>query len=182
MTNKILFPNERIVRLNDSNGNPFTTSNKLPISISDNITIDDTTPIDVNITNASLLITASALDIRPLVYTTDTINVNTVVDAVTITKPISTGTAWDGLSTTGSNGDSSGFQPNGPTLSIFGDVDGATTISVWFSNDGSNFYQDVNSFITSGAGDVSLTITTAAQYVRLRSSNDITATIYFSSR
>lgn len=125
-------------------------------------------------------VTATELDIRPLTNT-DVVTIDSNISALTVNSPVSSSKLWDAAGT-GANGDSAGFQPNGCHLSFYGNLSGATTISLWLSDDSTNWYMDINSFVASGSTDMAMHVTCSAKYVRLRSSNDVTATIWASSR
>jgi len=62
---------------------------------------------------------------------------------------------------------------------FFGDVDGATDLIVQISNDGSTWYSTQYTYTASGAGYFGFNVSNlVAQYVRLQSSNNITAKAY----
>lgn len=89
----------------------------------------------------------------------------------------SPGNAWSGGAATGVNGNSSAVQVyDCPWVSAFGHVDGATTITVFYSHDGANFYASANKVTTSGAADFAIDFTTAAQWIQLQSSANVHAT------
>lgn len=60
-------------------------------------------------------------------------------------------------------------------VSAMGDVDGATTLEFEVSQDNVNYYQTGVTVVLVGAGDFHFSLTTAAKYVRLTSSADVTA-------
>jgi hypothetical protein len=62
-----------------------------------------------------------------------------------------------------------------PYVSAFGNAGGATTLTLQYSLDGSNFYAGP-SVTLGGAGDFHLDATTAARYLRLLSSSSATLT------
>lgn len=89
--------------------------------------------------------------------------------------------AWD-AATTGAGGTSSVLDTwSSPFVSAFGNVSGATTITLQFSADNSNFY-DGPTVSPSGAGNFYLSATVGARYVRLKSSNSVTATATLSAK
>lgn len=91
-------------------------------------------------------------------------------------SPGTEGNAWDGAGT-GAGGNSAAVDvAGGSVVSIFGEVDGATDLSVWWSQDGTNFYQSGETISLAGAGDFGETFRVAAAFVRLQSSNDVIAT------
>jgi hypothetical protein len=57
---------------------------------------------------------------------------------------------------------------NATNISVFGNVDGAATISVQFSRDNTNYYTTQYSVVLTGAGDFGFTIPCACSYVRLK--------------
>jgi hypothetical protein len=64
---------------------------------------------------------------------------------------------------------------NSPFVSAFGNVSGATTITLMLSADNVNFYAGPT-VVLSGAGNFYIDATVGAQYVALQSSNSVTAT------
>lgn len=64
-------------------------------------------------------------------------------------------------------------------ISAFGNVDAATTITAWVSQDNTTFYETSTNVVLGGSGSFHISFETAARYVRLRSSGaaTITATI-----
>lgn len=86
------------------------------------------------------------------------------------------GNAWNAAAT-GAGGNSNAVQVyDSPWVSVFGHVDGATTLTVCYSHDGVTWYASGNKATTTGAGDFSIDFTTAAQWIRLQSSANVTAT------
>lgn len=63
---------------------------------------------------------------------------------------------------------------NGGVVSIMGHVSGATTLTVQVSPDGTTFYDTATTAVLGGASDFHITLTTAAKYVRLKTSATIT--------
>jgi hypothetical protein len=130
-------------------------------------TVDGTTPTqDVNVTNASLDVsdgdTHTKLD-----------------DILTQIEKSNKGTStlWSN-SLTGVNGVSlvanlsDVVQTN---LTIFGSVNGATSIVVQFSNDGVTFYDSQYSYVQSASGNWGFNITACPLYLRLKSTISVTA-------
>jgi hypothetical protein len=70
---------------------------------------------------------------------------------------------------------------NCPYVSVFGNVSGATTITLMLSIDGTNFYAGPT-VTTSGAGNFYLNATVGAVFVALQSSSNVTATAVISAR
>ena len=63
-------------------------------------------------------------------------------------------------------------------FSLYGIVDGATVISVQFSNDNVTWYTSSYTVTMAGAGTFGITVQSSAYYVRVFSSNSVTATVY----
>lgn len=83
--------------------------------------------------------------------------------------------AWDNVAV-GAGGTSTAIdcQYQG-IISAFGHVSGATTITLQYSQDNSNFY-DAGSSVTIGAADFFIDVRTGARYMRLKSSGAVTIT------
>lgn len=108
------------------------------------------------------------------------------VTAGTVTSNIATvpvvgsqGNAWNAASVNAAGTSSAVDCQYQRTVSAFGNVSAATTVSAYVSQDNTNFYGAGVNAVTSGADDFHLSFTTAARYVRLQSSGTatITATI-----
>jgi hypothetical protein len=83
--------------------------------------------------------------------------------------------AWSAAAT-GVNGTSTAFDSwSLSTVSAFGNVSGATTVTLQYSADGTNYY-DGPTQVLAGAGDFRIDAFAACRYVRLKSSNNVTAT------
>lgn len=83
--------------------------------------------------------------------------------------------AWS-AATTGANGTSTSLDTGGyPFVSAFGNSSGATTITVQYSQDDTNYYDGATQ-VLGGAGNFRIDVTCAARFVRLKSSNSVTAT------
>lgn len=94
-----------------------------------------------------------------------------------MTKVASQGNAWNGT-VTGAAGLSATVQlPNCRLVTVLGHVSGATTLTVEFSADGTNFYDSGVTNAPAGAADVGFSFDCAAPFVRLKSSASITATL-----
>lgn len=63
-------------------------------------------------------------------------------------------------------------------ITVFGNSNGATTLTVQFSNDNVNYYDSQYSYITSSASDFGFNITASPYYFRLKSSNNVTLVAY----
>lgn len=114
---------------------------------------------------------------RVIVVNEGTLSASEDTVGIASASPGTEGNAWDN-ELTGAAGDSSIITvTGGKIVSIFGTVDGATDLDVFFSQDGVNFYQSTHQISLAGAGDFGETIETAAAFVRLQSSADVTATV-----
>jgi hypothetical protein len=88
-------------------------------------------------------------------------------------------TLWFG-SPTGTNGVSLAVNfssKNIKNISFMGYISGDTVLTVQFSNDNTTFYDSQYSYTLSSAGDVGFNLACCPNYLRLKSSNDRTATI-----
>jgi hypothetical protein len=63
-------------------------------------------------------------------------------------------------------------------LTFYGNVSGASVLTVQFSYDNNTYYDSQYSFNSSAGGDVGFTIQSSPNYVRLKSSLDVTATMF----
>lgn len=91
--------------------------------------------------------------------------------------PIGTqGNVWSAASTGVSTNGNVVDTNNNPFASIFGHVDGATTLTVMVSADKSNFYASGTTIVMAGGGDFGINATLGCQYVTLQSSAGVTAT------
>jgi len=82
---------------------------------------------------------------------------------------------------TGVNGVSTGVNLstiNQSNLTFYGYVDNTTNIIVQFSYDGNSYYDSQYSYSQTGAGDIGFNILSSPNYVRLKSSNDVLATVF----
>jgi len=87
---------------------------------------------------------------------------------------------WGNVAT-GVNGNSSLINSNFNVrnYTFLGNVSGATVLTVQCSNDGNNWYSSQYAYTSAGAGDFGFNVNgLVAQYVRLQSSLNITATAY----
>lgn len=83
--------------------------------------------------------------------------------------------AWSNA-TTGANTNSNSLDIWGnPFVSAFGHVSGATTITLMYSQDNTNWYAGPT-VVLAGAADFKIDATTGARYVALQSTNSVTAT------
>lgn len=81
---------------------------------------------------------------------------------------------WSNEST-GAGGNSDAHTCTGAHVSVYGDVNGATTITLQAAGSGGGWY-DVGTVSPSGAGNFSLHATVSASQLQLESSNDVTCT------
>ena len=90
------------------------------------------------------------------------------------------GNAWNAVAT-GVNGVSTALESVGrPHKSAFGNVSAATTVTLQFSMNGTNFY-DGPQVTTVDAADFVFNVTSGAAYIRLKSSANVTATATLSA-
>lgn len=92
--------------------------------------------------------------------------------------------AWSAAST-GANGKSSSMDCQYAShVSVFGNVNGATDLSIEISNDNSNWYATEETYSLSGSGNFAWLVQhpIGARYVRLNSTNDVTATIVMTAK
>jgi streptogramin lyase len=88
----------------------------------------------------------------------------------------SEGNAWANAAT-GAGGFSNTIETAGSAqVSVFGNVNGATTITVQVSQDGQTWYDTTLTAVAAGAGNFYIAGSIGARYVRLKSSNAVTAT------
>lgn len=86
------------------------------------------------------------------------------------------GNAWLAAAT-GAGGFSAALDTlDASIVSAFGNVNGATTLTVQVSEDNATYYDTATTVVLGGAGDFHTSFTTAAKYVRLKSSNNVNAT------
>ena len=85
----------------------------------------------------------------------------------------------------GSNTGDSGFSmpvylnQNSANITCFGNVDGATTLSLQLSNDNATYYDSQYSITTTGAQNIGFSVPASSiLYTRLKSSNDVSALLF----
>jgi len=144
------------------------------------------TSVDANITNASLDVNVTnpvtSVDANITNTSLDVSDGDTHTKLDTIQTQLEksnkgTSTLWSN-SLTGVNGVSliaNLSNVNQSNLTIFGSVDGATNLVVQFSNDGTNFYDSQYSYVQSASGNWGFNITACPLYLRLKSTNSVTA-------
>ena len=142
--------------------------------------------VDANITNASLDVNVTnpvtSVDANITNTSLDVSDGDTHTKLDTIQTQLEksnkgTSTLWSN-SLTGVNGVSliaNLSNVNQSNLTIFGSVDGATNLVVQFSNDGTNFYDSQYSYVQSASGNWGFNITACPLYLRLKSTNSVTA-------
>jgi hypothetical protein len=133
---------------------------------------------DVNITNASLAITGS-VDVNnfPNSYPVTNADITNIYNVV---NSRGSGTLWSG-SATGAGGVSLAVNltsKNVKNITFMGNCNGATLLTVQFSSDGTTYYDSQYAFTLSASGDVGFSLACCANYVRVKSSNNVTATLY----
>jgi hypothetical protein len=87
---------------------------------------------------------------------------------------------WSG-SATGAGGVSLAVDlslKNIKNISFMGYSDGATILTVQFSSDGTNYYDSQYAFTLSASGDVGFSLACCPNYVRVKSSNNVTASLF----
>ena len=143
-------------------------------SVDANIT---NTSLDVNVTNpvtsVDANITNTSLDVSDGDTHTKLDNIQTQLEK----SNKGTSTLWSN-NLTGVNGVSLVADlstVNQTNLTVFGSVNGATQIIVQFSNDGTNFYDSQYSYNQSASGDYGFNINSSPKYLRLKSTNSVTA-------
>lgn len=138
--------------------------------------LDGSSRVPVTVGNASLVVSATDLDIRALV------NTDVISAEITQNRPTSAGAVWS-ASSTGVDGNSSTHELKGTTVTFFGTCSGSTTLTLWLSNDDSTWYKSNHSAVLSGSNPhFELTAVLGCKYSRLQSSNDVTASVIASSR
>jgi hypothetical protein len=88
-------------------------------------------------------------------------------------------TLWSG-SATGAGGVSLAVNlstKNIKNITFIGSCNGATLLTVQFSSDGTNYYDSQYAFTLSAAGDVGFALACCPNYVRVKSSNNVTASL-----
>lgn len=84
--------------------------------------------------------------------------------------------AWN-AAVTGANGTSTALDCQiGSQVSFFGNTSGATTFTVQFSQDNTNWYDTGTTNSPGGAGNFGFTFVAGARYVRIKSLNSVTVT------
>jgi len=108
------------------------------------------------------------------VTNTDLTNIYNVVNSR------GSGVLWSG-SSTGAGGVSLAVNlstKNVKNITFMGNCNGATLLTVQFSNDGTTYYDSQYAFTLSASGDVGFSLACCPNYVRVKSSNNVTATLY----
>lgn len=152
------------ININNVNSN-FLTNNGLRVY---NVS-------DVPIINSSTQTFLNVLD--------STVNNNLVAVKNDITKSNKSSTALWASQLTGVAGVSLPANLttiNQTNITIFGNVSGATNLIVQFSIDNTTYYDSQYSFNSSAGGDVGFNIQSSVNYVRVKSTNDITCTLFCS--
>lgn len=63
-------------------------------------------------------------------------------------------------------------------ISIYGSVDNATTLVIQFSYNGITFYDTMYSYVINSGGDYGFSLSLSANYIRLKSTNNVIITSY----
>jgi hypothetical protein len=111
------------------------------------------------------------------------VNNNLVAVKNDITKSNKSSSVLWASQDTGVNGVSLPFNLisiNQTNITIFGNVSGATNLIVQFSIDNITYYDSQYSFNSSAGGDVGFNIESSVNYVRVKSTNNITSTLFCS--
>jgi hypothetical protein len=119
--------------------------------------------LKVNVQNTSLAVT-----------NTDITNIYNIVNSR------GNGTLWSG-SATGAGGLSLAVDltlKNIKNITFIGNCNGGTLLTVQFSNDGTTFYDSQYSFTLSASGDVGFSLACCPNHVRVKSSNNVTASLF----
>lgn len=203
MSSKVVVNQEHYVRLLDDEGVAYSNSNKLPVdAVISSATVSQATPSNLKseVSNAgtfAVQVDGDALtDLDTIAGDTTSIDgklpaldgsgyvavqVKNASLAVTNASP-SSSQIFNNAST-GTSLSSNKHAVSGPNVSVFGVVDGACTLTLMLGDSsGGSFYEDINTFEASGAGDVALHCNTGAKYLALKSSADVTATLYISTQ
>lgn len=92
------------------------------------------------------------------------------------------GNAWNNATPAAGGTSSSVLVLSASVISVFGNANGATTLTVQFSYDGTNFYDSEYTITLTDAGDFGKTIQCGARYVRLKTSASVTITATISGK
>jgi hypothetical protein len=87
---------------------------------------------------------------------------------------------WSG-SATGAGGVSLAVDlsnKNVKNITFIGNCNGATLLTVQFSSDGTTYYDSQYAFTLSAAGDVGFSLACCPNFIRVKSSNNVTASLY----
>lgn len=91
------------------------------------------------------------------------------------------GEVWAGVSTT-TNLSAGVYVGDCPFISVFGNGNGAATITLYYSMDGTNYFASGNTITLAGSADFGKDFTVGAPWIALKSSANITATAYISAK
>lgn len=139
---------------------------------------------DVNITNTSLDVTVSNFPTTQDVSDADThtkldtINTN-LINTYNILNTKGTATLFNNVST-GVNGFSAAVDLSNKkifNITFMGKSSGATLLTVQFSSDGVTYFDSQYSYNFTGAGSFGYNINGCPNYLRMKSSNDVIATV-----
>lgn len=145
----------------DINGNLKVSVQNTPLDVSGTVDISGQTIVVSNL---------------PASYPVTNSDITNIYDVI---NSRGSSTLWFG-SPTGSNGVSlvvNLSSKNIKNISFMGYISGDTVLTVQFSNDNTTFYDSQYSYTLSTAGDVGFNLACCPNYLRLKSSNDRTATI-----
>lgn len=158
---------ERYFKLKLEN-NSITQSNKFHLQ-----TIYKTNISEIN-TNITGSVSVSNFPATQPVTNSDITNIYNIVNSR------GSGTLWSS-SSTGVNGLSlvvNLSNKNIKNLTFMGNCNGPTVLTVQFSNDNSSWFDSQYSYTLSASGDVGFNLSCCPNYVRVKSSADVTASLY----
>ena len=150
--------------------------------------------VDANITNASLNVNVGNFplvqaisngSLSSMSFDTNRLNVydsdtNTkLTNIYNVVNSKGAGTLWNNVNT-GANGLSDSIDLSNKkvsNLTFMGNCNGATLLTVQFSSDNTNYFDSQYSYNLTGAGDVGFNLSGCPNYLRMKSSNDVVATL-----
>ena len=162
--------------------NNFPASQTVNGSVDANIT---NASLDVNVGNFPLVQAISNGSLSSMSFDTNRLNVydsdtNTkLTNIYNVVNSKGAGTLWNNVNT-GANGLSDSIDLSNKkvsNLTFMGNCNGATLLTVQFSSDNTNYFDSQYSYNLTGAGDVGFNINGCPNYLRMKSSNDVVATL-----
>lgn len=122
---------------------------------------------------------AGVIDIGNLPATVAVTNAD-ITSIYNVVNSRGSGTLWSG-SATGAGGVSLAVDlslKNIKNITFMGNCNGATLLTVQFSSDGSTYYDSQYTFTLSASGDVGFSLACCPKYIKVKSSNNVTASLY----